>query len=98
MIDIEDDKMKADDRVIHLQKIPGVDPSASSGLVDNRLFKGGNRLHAMRAPNSDLWILKYENGALPEPLKQKFTSFNAVLKFVTTYFQKRGLEVIRIED
>jgi len=92
------DKMRADDRVITLELIPGQKPTNSTGLVDTRLFKGGNRLHAIRNKHNHLWSMRYDSGGLPEPLKQQFTSFNKLIRHVEDYFGRRGLRIASVED
>lgn len=91
------DKMADDtpDRILSISTIEGVTPTSSTGLVDSRLFKGGNKLHALRDDNGNLWRLKYEQGDLPGALKQRFTSFPKLLQFVENYFERRGLRVTK---
>jgi len=69
-------KMRSPDRVLILNVI---DPKERTGLMDPRVFAGTNPLHAKRDDQAGLWYLHYENGILPEPLKQRFTSFKALL-------------------
>jgi len=91
-------KMRSDDRILVLEQIPGEQTRNALGLVDNRLFKGGNALHAVRDPGSYLWSLKYEAGGLPPVFKQNFTSFTKLLDFVTKYYAKRGIRIKEIID
>lgn len=92
------DKERSDDRILVLKQIEGEHVTASTGLVDNRLFQGGNRVHGIKDPRDNLWFFKYDAGGLPEPLKQKFTSFLALHKFASNYFAKRGLAVVEVID
>lgn len=70
----------------------------STGLVDNRLFKGGNKLNAIQDASTCLWYLKYEVGGLPDGLKDmQFTRIKAVEDHVKRYFDKRGL-IAEIEE
>jgi hypothetical protein len=94
----EDLKMWTGDRILVLEVIDDKAPKNSSGLVDSRLFKGGNRLHAIRNPQNYMWSMKYDAGGLPEPLKQNFTSFAKLKDFVTHYFHKRNLRIASIEN
>jgi hypothetical protein len=98
MEQIEDTKGKLwkDERIILLEKIPGKNSVATSGLVDNRLFEGKNTLKAFMEPNGHIWGMKYEAGAIPEPLKQKFTSFTKLLAHAEGYFAKRGIRIAGI--
>ena len=97
MLDLHNNRVQSSDRIIVLEPIPGQKPKTSSGLDDPRLFSGENKLHAVMEPNC-LWYLKYEMGGLPEPLKQKFTSFPRALAHVKQYFLKRGVQVKEVID
>lgn len=86
------------DRVIELTKIDEEKSIYSgSGLVDNRLLSGGNKLHAIRGENS-LWTLKYDRGEIPEALNQSFTTFNKLEWFVSQYYARRNLKIKEIID
>jgi len=91
-------QMNNDDRVLVMEVKEGENVKATTGLVDNRLWKGGNKLHAVREPQTSFWYLKYEKGGLPETLKQKFTSFTALRRHAERYFEQRGLELVKVED
>lgn len=64
------------------------------------MFQGDKQLHAIQ--DSGLWYLEYRTstgqsgGNLPEPLKQRWTSFNQLTKFLIPYFQNRGVRVDEI--
>jgi len=90
--------LRTDDRILVIAPIEGVKTKNSTGLVDTKLFTGGNKLHAIKDPQSYIWYMRYENGVLPTPLKQRFTSFSNLLKFARIYFMKRGLEITRVEE
>lgn len=92
------EKMRSDDRIIKIRPMAGKKPTSGTGLVDPQLFTGGNQLHAIRDPLTTMWSLKYERGALPTPLKQKWTSMNSLLGFVTKYFKTRNLEIVEVID
>ena len=97
-MDLENSKMRSTERTLVLKPIDGKNVLSSSGLVDNRLFKGGNSLKAVMNPIDCLWRFKYETGIIPESLRQKFTSFAALLKFGQQYFERRGLQIVEIID
>lgn len=87
------------DRVLVLEEIPGMKAKSSTGLVDNRLWKGGNRVRAVLDGQSNLWSFKYDDGRPPEALShQKFTKFSMALDYAKKYFAGRGLKVVRVED
>lgn len=66
------------------------------GMLDKRLLTGSNKLHAVQ--DAGLWYLKYEVGAVPGPLKQKFTNFNQLYKFVKNYYDVRNVDIIEVID
>lgn len=91
-------KLRSEDRVFILAPIEGKNTITNSGLVDNRLFTGTNKLHAIMDPQTLMWSLKFEKGIVPAPLKQKFTKFSLLEKFVRDYFKARNIEVKEIID
>lgn len=91
-------KLRSDVRVFVLSLIDAKAPLTNLGLVDKRLFSGENKLRAIKDPQFGLWTLKYDSGILPEALKQQFTSFKVLLKFVTEYFTKRNIKVEEVID
>ena len=93
-----DTKLRSNNRTLVLKPVDGKKAASSTGLVDPRLFTGGNNLHAIKMPPYGLWAFKYDSGGLPEPLKQKFTSFKALFDFAKVYFLKRNLEIVEIKD
>ena len=90
------DKIRKTDRILLLKAREGA--TSSTGLIDNRLFTGENKLHAIMHPRTLLWFFKYEHGGLPELLKQKFTNFNAAHDHAKKYFNSRGVEIVGIVD
>lgn len=90
--------MRSDDRILVLQLIDGSKPKRDSGLVDSRIFTGENTLHAVRDPNFSYWTLKYEHGAVPPPLQQRFISFNDLYQFTSDYFKNRNIAVVDVKD
>ena len=96
--EIEKQKMRSTDRILVLQPMEGKKATTTTGLVDTRLFKGGNRLHAVRDKTTSLWYMKYDEGILPDPLKQKFTSFKSLADYARAYFEKRNIQIVEIQD
>lgn len=86
------------DRIIVLETVDKKQPLSSTGMVDTRLFTGENKLHAVRDNQTCLWHFKYDMGVLPQPLKQQFTGFKALLKFAEDYFKKRNIRVTEVMD
>jgi hypothetical protein len=77
------------DRILIL-KVNGI-AKDTRGLLERRIFAGDNKIHAIQ--DSGLWYLRYEKGGLPEGLKQRWTNFNQLMKFVTGYFKSRNIDV-----
>lgn len=89
--------LRSNDRVLVLKPREGK-PKGTNGLVDSRLFTGKNKLHAMMEPESSLWKFKYDEGILPEPLKQKFTSFRLMYEHAKDYFDRRNIDIEEVKD
>ena len=91
-------KMRSDDRVLVLEATPGKNPRNTNGNIDPRLFTGENNLHVIYDDTSGMWKLRYDVGGLPEPLKQKFTTFNTAVDAATKYFETRNVSVVKVID
>lgn len=90
-------KNEITDRVFVLAPMDGKDPLSTKGLVDPRLFSGENNLHAIMDPTNCMWYLRYDAGILEQPLKQKFTNFKILKKFVEDYYRRRNIQVKEIK-
>lgn len=88
---------RSDDRAISFQLIDDKKHITAGGIVDPRLFKGTNRLHAQR-DEEGLWFLKYESGDIPPALKQRWTHYTRLIDDVEAYYRGRNLSIKRIED
>lgn len=86
------------DRVFQLTPRPGEKTLTDTGLVDTRLFKGENKLHAVMDSPSCHWFMKYEKGGLPDPLKGRYTSFPKLVDAAKQYFASRGVDISEIID
>lgn len=95
---VEGAKMRSYDRVILLKPMEGKEPLSSGGAVDVRLFKGGNKLHAVYEVASGLWGLKVENGSIAGGLQGQFSEFDMLLNHVKSYFNRRNIDVIGVQD
>lgn len=84
------------DRILKLkQRFDGV---GRRTLNQTRLMTGEVELHAIQ--DAGLWYLSYKQkgsdqgaGQLPEQLKQRWTSFNQLMKYVRTYYDQRGVDI-----
>jgi len=85
------------DRVIKLEVIDTKLPKTSTGMVDTNLFTGENNLHARIDPQTMMWTVHYEKGAVPGALKeQRWTSFSRLFKDLETYFRERNIKITEI--
>jgi hypothetical protein len=91
-------KVKSTDRIIVLERAEGKNVKNTSGMTDNRLFTGDNKLHAKLDPHNMLWYLQMDSGILADPLRQKFTTFNKLKDYITAYFAKRNIIVKEVID
>lgn len=92
----EQEKMHTLDRIIVLKPMEGKKVLSSTGNVDNRLFTGENRLHAIYDINTGFWYLRYDVGTLPETLDVKFSEMTPLLDFIRNYFMKRNVEIVEV--
>ena len=89
-------KMKANDRIFVLEKMVGEHTLTPKGMIDNRLFSGENKLHAKLDPSNSQWFLQYDSGLVPEPLRSRWTSFAKLKEYVTSYFNRRNINIKQI--
>jgi hypothetical protein len=90
--------VKTNDRILILRPIGGK-ATNTKGSVDNRLFTGGNKLHAIMDEQHCHWSFKYDSGQLPGALQnQVFTSFSKLMAYVTEYYKRRNVEIVEVKD
>lgn len=89
-------KNNSTDRVLTLKPVEGKTVTDTSGKIDQRLFNGENRLHAIRDAEYGLWTLQLEHGSLSQALNQKWTSFPKLFEAAKAYFLKRNVEISEI--
>ncbi len=89
--------MYNDVRTITFKLMDGKNPLSSTGIIDHRLYKGENRIYATRDENF-LWYVKYDKGAIPPALNQKWTHFPRMIDDLTAYFNTRNVVIKQIED
>lgn len=92
------DKMKSNHRELKLAPMPGQSTKDQSGMTDNRLFKGENKLYCTMDPQVSLWSFSYDKGQIPLPLQSRWTTFASALKTAKDYFNKRNIEITEIVD
>lgn len=91
--------VRSTDRILSLAVIDGEKAKAATGLVDTRLFTGGQKLHLKMDSQTSLWYFQYSNnGLLPEALQGRYTGFKAGIKFAEDYFRKRNIKITEIKD
>lgn len=91
-----DTKTASTDRIIYLEPMEGKSAKDTQGRVDPKLFTGENKIHAVMDDETCHWSIRYECGATPEPLKQRFTSFKMLVQFVESYFKTRNVKIKEI--
>lgn len=91
------EKERKSDRVLVLKPLDGKAKN-SHGIVDPRLFKGDNNLHAIMDPMTTLWSMRYDVGTVPPTFHQKFTSFKKLYDFAYNYFKSRNIEIKEVRD
>lgn len=84
------------DRVFDLKPMPGKEVLSSTGIVDTRLFKGKNRLHAIHDEQTALWSLKQDEGSIPPSLQMRWTSYSSLLKHIKSYYATRHVDVFEV--
>jgi hypothetical protein len=78
---------------LKLRPMEGYNPKDVRGLVDKRIMTGEKKLMAVQDVN--LWYCRYfDGGAMPLPLQQKFTNYNQFIRYVTSYFRSRNIEIV----
>lgn len=90
---LNSDKMASPDRIFTLKVFDTKKPKNSIGMVDPRLFTGENKLHVKKDPETCFWYFEYDSGAVPGPLKHKFTGYKAAVKHAETYFKTRNIYI-----
>ena len=87
----------SNNRTILLEKMPGKTVIDNTGAKDYRDFQTSTPLRAIRNDDTNLWAMRYDPPAvIPEILRQQFTTFDGLLKHVTTYFNKRNIRIKEI--
>lgn len=88
---------RSSDIILKLKKREG-NSMGSTGLIDNRLFTGGNSLHAIMDKQTCLWHFRYDSGILPVTLQTQYTSYRKAIEAATDYFNRRNVEIVDIID
>lgn len=96
MLSANSDKMNSPTRYFNLKVVEGTSGKTDRGMLDSRLFTGENKLKAEMDIETSLWSMSYENGNIPQTLKQQFTSFSKLKNFAEAYFKKRNVEIAEI--
>lgn len=82
------------DRILVLEQS---DTKKSLGLLDPRVFKGGNNLHVVMDRSNCLWNFKMEHGLVPALLRDRFTSYNAAIKHAEAYFANKSIKIKEVQ-
>jgi hypothetical protein len=92
------DKLKKDDRILEVKVLDGEKPLSSIGMVDKRIFQGGNKLHAFYNPMTGFWKLRYEVGVIPGKLMNNWLSFDQLLADTDKYLRSRNMYISEVLD
>lgn len=88
--------MRNTDIILKLEKY---DPKQKDiGLIDPKVFNGGNNLHAVMDPNTLFWTFKYEHGHIPPALRDRFTSFKVAKNHAESYFKTKNIKIVEVLD
>lgn len=88
--------MRKTDRILKLEKY---DPKQKDvGLVDPKVFTGGNNLHVVMDSNTLFWTFKYEHGHVPPQLRGRFTEFKQAYLHAEEYFKIKNIKIIEVVD
>ena len=93
-----DDKMRKTKRALVLKPIDGKVTKNTIGLLDPRIFTGEQNVYAVKDDQTNLWYIRYDRGIMPEPLQERFTSFEKCLRHAQQYFKKRNVQVDKVID
>jgi hypothetical protein len=88
--------MASSKRTLVIKPLEGKLPKTSTGMVDSRVFAGGNSMYASMDPQTCMWVLRYEQGVIPQPLQGMFTSFAAAKKHAEDYLRKRNCQIVEV--
>lgn len=93
------DKLRKTDITLVIRPLPGLAAKNVTGMVDRKLFTGENHLHAIMDTQTCLWRLAYDNGTLPNGLKDKmFTGFHPLYNHVNEYLKTRNAHIESVID
>lgn len=100
MTDMDDKaNLRSFDRILKLEVQDKKLAKSSTGVVDTRLFSGGQELHLTMDIQTNLWSFRYSNnGLLPQPLQGHFTSFTKGYEHAKNYFDKRNVRIAEVKD
>ena len=79
-------------RQIVISPIEGETVTTSKGLVDPRLWKGGNEVYAEMDPTNCMWRLRYKFGAVPPQISGTYSNFKKAFETAVQYYKTRGLQ------
>lgn len=96
LYELNEPTLRGSDRIISLRQMKDKPPLDTAGMIDKRLFSGENKLHAIKDPIYDLWHLRFEQGTIPEELRQSFTNFTILMKHAKAYYNKRNVEIFEV--
>lgn len=82
------------DRILVLEK----ELSSKDTMMDPAVFTGGNNLHCVMLPGTSLWCFRYEHGAIPPALRNRFTTFSEAKTHAEAYFKSKKIKIVSVVD
>lgn len=86
--------MVKNDRILVLEQL---DDKKSPGLLDPRVFKGGNNLHVVMDANTTMWTFRMEHGLVPAMLRNRYTDFKAAYRHAEEYFMTKSIKIKEVQ-
>lgn len=88
--------MRSTDRILVLEKY---DPKNKDvGLIDPTVFGDKNNLHLVMDTGTLMWNFKYERGAVPPMLRERFTSFKLAKEYAELYLKSKNIKIVEVKD
>lgn len=78
------------ERVFVLEQL---DEKKATGLLDPRVYKGGNKLSAVMNPQTTMWTFKLEHGLVPLPLRNRYTDYKSLYRHAEDYFSTKNIKI-----
>lgn len=88
--------MRSTDRVLVLEPIDV--KKKDFGMIDPAVVEGTNTIRAVMDRGTTMWYLRYDRGAIPAPLRIRWTDFNTLLNQASLYFRTKNLSIKEVKS